>query len=528
MIPRTFCVALAAFLVEATAQHLPLLIRPLPRPEPVPDYRFQLPPGQASAEFRFAAKTSAMVRLLVEGLSLGGCVKVNVNGQSPAAFELLATQGLAQGRADQVVVRAAVEPGENVLSVSESEGAQMVRIPQTERWFAASSDTPGAPVFSVDFALMQGFLNQYPVVVYYGPDASPFFRFTGFCDKYYGETYVSDITDVTGTSAADMAGLSYVLHHPPRGLLMPTRIRLIRDSLPGSFSLRIWQRLQAVDTPVLDANLEFLHVVTPNAGGLDWMDGVPDWVWHRTLTEDNPDAFPGSHTALCRIDDNSARVFPYVASTSDPGKRLLSAIHHTGQAMSMESTNAIGGWFTRSGTGCVGFVFHQYRASFRADLRPVMGHCGDGADTHFFLFWGELFGPLNMKRGDEVEMKYSLFFLPSEPLFTDIIDLNEADILFFGTDPGQKSPVAGWVGTKDAIGIHREDGSLLLRGLGSGSKAARFPLPEGTRRRVRRVCRFVDMAQPEVTEMGMVDGTVEVIPGAFTLVDCGAVLRAPR
>jgi len=94
-------------------------------------------------------------------------------------------------------------------------------------------------------------------------------------------------------------------------------------------------------------------VINPQCGR-DWEDGVPDYVWYRAQREDAPDTLLGSHTTLVRMDDNSPRTYPYPASTSDPKKMAQSGTHHTGAAVSMEATNTIGGWFTKSGTGCIG------------------------------------------------------------------------------------------------------------------------------------------------------------------------------
>lgn len=495
------------------------------------EYRFALAPGQTGSEFVFAAATAKESVILVEGLQHGGFVRVRVNGLPATSLELSAAGGLAQGWADSVLIRAPVQRGENRLQLAELDGAQIVRVPQTKTWFGTSSDAPGTPRFSLDFKrLGKKYFNSYPVVAYYGPGNAAMLRFTGFFDRYYGESYVSEVTDIVGNSGADDASLTYVLRYPERGLLMPTRVRLLRSDLPGNFSLRVWQRLQAEGTPVLDDvdNLEFLHVVTPDQGGRDWADGVPDWVWYRAQADDNPDVLPGSRTALCRIDDDTPDVHAYRSSTSDPTQRVLSGPHHTGGAASMEAVNAIGGWFTRRGSGCVGLVFHRYRATFRDDLRPVFSHCGDGADTHVYLFRGGLFGPLGMQQGDEVEIKYSLFFLPAEPLVEDIRELNDMDLQVFGTEPVQKVPITAWVATQEVLGLQREDGSLILRGLGGGTTPRPFPIAPELAARAQRISRFASLDQSDVEDLRVTAGEVSVLPGVFTLVDCGAVLHPPQ
>ena len=42
----------------------------------------------------------------------------------------------------------------------------------------------------------------------------------------------------------------------------------------------------------------------------------------------------------------------------------------------------------------------------------------------------------------------------------------EADLLYFGKEKEQKSKITGWIGTKQAVGLHRSDGSLILLGIG--------------------------------------------------------------
>ncbi|HID22702.1 MAG TPA: hypothetical protein EYP14_09920 [Planctomycetaceae bacterium] len=191
----------------------------------------------------------------------------------------------------------------------------------------------------------------------------------------------------------------------------------------------------------------------------------------------------------------------------------------------MEATNTIGGWFTKSGVGCIGLVFHRYQATFRNDLTPLHSHCGDGADTHFYLFWGDLYRPLGMKSGDRIEIEYSLTMLPSEPLPTDIEDINEADLWIFGKEKEQESTVVGWMGTKHSIGLRRSDGSVIL--LGIGTEPGRVRVPPETRQRLKRAFLLFDPGRPRFEPVSVRDGTVEVRPRWLTVLDCGSAHIGP-
>ena len=233
---------------------------------------------------------------------------------------------------------------------------------------------------------------------------------------------------------------------------------------------------------------------------------------------------PGSHTTLLRVDDDTRRRYPFPSATADPARLGISGEHHTSAAVSTEATNTIGGWFTKSGMGCIGLVFHDYRAGFRDDLAPLHSHCGDGADTHFYLFWGDLFRPLGMKGGDTIVVDYSLSMLPSEPVFTEIEDLNEADLWIFGNAAVQKSRITGWLGTAEAIGLTRSDGSAII--LGIGAKGGRFPVPE-TATRATRSFHVTDPGRPRWEPVSIVDGRVEVLPRRITVFDGGSALIGP-
>lgn len=493
---------------------------------PAADFVVAMPPGQHSGEFPVRSDQPRRATLLVRGLTLGGQVRVERDGQPLDTVELLATGGLKQGYADVALVTLDVPAGDQRVRVAESPGVQVVRAVGTNLWFGAHSAARGKPFFSVDFDQLRKNDVEYPVVVYHGSQGQPFCWFSGKFDKYSGDSYTEQISDVAGSSGSEQATLRYTAVHTPRNLRMPMQITLQPARDGASFTLRVRQELHATGEPRWDDNVEFLHVVINPQYGRDWEDGVPDFVWYRAQREDAPDTLPGSHTTLVRMDDNTRRQYPYPANTADRSRVAVSGAHHTGAAVSMEATNTIGGWFTKTGAGCIGLVFHQYRASFRDDLAPLHSHCGDGADTHHYLFWGDLFRPLGMKPGDRVEIEYSLTMLPSEPLATDIEDLNEADLWLFGKAGEQKSQITGWLGTREALGLTRSDGSVVLLGL--GTQPGRVRIPATAAGQVPRAFRLFDLGRPVWEKAEITDGHVEVRPRWITLIDGGsAVHRGP-
>jgi len=489
------------------------------------DYSVKIARGKRTSQLTIQAPRAGKATVLVRGLSLGGHVQVQLNGKEPEAVELLSTKGLEQGRADSALVTASLQAGENRLTVAERPGAQTVRVAGTNLWFGTTTEAKGHPLFSVDFDELKKNKAEYPVTVYYGPGWEPFFWFSGKFDRYSGESYTQEIIDISGNTGPLEATLTYTASHPPRNLTMPTRITLVRDPGGETFTLRVHQTLRAAGKPSWGDNLEFLHVIINRKYGHDWGDGVPDFVWYRAQREDAPDTLPGSHTTLLRVDDNSLRRYPYPASTTDPQKVALSGTHHTGAAVAMEAANTIGGWFTKTGVGCIGLVFHTCKATFRNDLTPLHSHCGDGADTHHYLFWAGLYAPLGMEAGDQVDIEYCLTMLPSEPLHTDIEDINEADLFFFGKEKEQKSQIVNWIGTKRAIGLQRSDGSIIL--LGIGTRPGRVKVPEATQAKARRVFRMSDLGRPRYQKVKIANGTVEVRPRRVTVLDCGSALKGP-
>lgn len=488
------------------------------------EYRFRIPNGSQRGRFTLSSETSRRATILVEGLGRGGHVAVSVNDGRPEAVELLATGGLKQGRADAVRIRAQLRAGGNRLVISEGPGVQIVRVEGTNVWFGTTDRACGHALFSVDLDQLTQPKVEYPVTVYYGPQWEPFCWFSGKFDKYYGDCYARKITESSGDTGPTKAALHFTAVDPDRNVIMPTRITL-EPAAGASFSLRVHQTLRATGPLSWSTNLEFLHLVINRRYGQDWGDGAPDFVWYRTQREDAPDTPPGSHTTLVRMDDNSRRRYPFPTSTADPTKIGLSGPHHTGAAVAMEATNTIGGWFTRSGVGCIGLIFHEYKATFRDDLTPLHSHCGDGADTHIYLFWGDLYRPLGMKLGDQVDIEYSLTMLPSEPLLTDIEDINEADLWIFGKEKEQRSSIAGWMGTKRALGLRRSDGSIIL--LGIGTEPGRVRVPPDTLKQLKQAYLLFDPGRPRFEAVDVEDGSVEVRPRWLTVLDCGSARVGP-
>jgi hypothetical protein len=485
----------------------------------------ELPSGHRSADVEIISESDGRHRIFVRGLAYGGAVLVRVNDRSPQAIELLASGGLRSGRADCAWITADLVRGKNRVQIEEKEGVQIVRVPGSSIWFGAMSDASVGPKFSVDFSQWQKLEHEYPFTVYHGAAGEEFLFFSGKFDWYYGESYTEQVDGISGGSGENEATLTYYARHPSRGLRMPMQVTLVRSELAQNFSLRVRQVLQAEGTPHWKDNVEFLHVMLSRGYGQDWGDGVPDWTWFRTGREGNANTFGGSRTALARMRDYSGRTYVYPSSTANPAERATSGIHHTGAAFSMEAVNGVGGWFSRKGVGSCGIVFHSYRTSFREDLRPLHSHCGDGADTHFYLFWGGLFSPLGMKQGDEIEIEYSLCFIPSELQLTDVMDLNEADVSVFGDESTQRSALSGWVGTKDMVGLTRTDGSMLVRVLAGGP--GRFPLPASSVAKAKSIQRLSDIGRNIRTAARFEDGMVEAAPGEFVIIDCGAGLPPP-
>ncbi len=511
--------------------------------------------AQVNADYALSLRRSVNGRLLFEsprggtatvlvlGLQRGGAVGIRVNGAAPLSVELqtrdlaepilpptvlvkpLSSEPAVPLRADSALVSTLVRPGKNEVEVSETDGVQVVRVVGTNRWFATSTQSAGYPLFWVDFDGMVALKAHLSARVHYGPAWDGFLWFGGRWDQYWGEVYVELVTGARGTSGQDAATLSYTTEYPRRQLTMPTQLTFTPEPATGALAIRVRQSLRALGETTCGSCLQFLHVKVTADGDQDWGDGAIDYAWYRSQSGDSPDAAPGSHTGMVRIADYTLRRFAYRSSVNDPQKTAISDIRHTATGVPLAARNTIGGFISKAGVGSCGWVFHEYGASFRTDLTPVYSHCGAGADTHFYATWAEFFNPLTMKAGDRITADYSLTMLPSEVRREEIEDLNEADLHFFGNEKEQNVPVAGWIGTRNAIGLRRADGSLILLGL--GREPAQVPLPAGTMARAVSAYRLFALSEPTYDCLDLGQGTAEVRPGWITLVDCGAALWEP-
>jgi hypothetical protein len=133
-----------------------------------------------------------------------------------------------------------------------------------------------------------------------------------------------------------------------------------------------------------------------------------------------------------------------------------------------------------------------------------------------------MYNPVTMSLGDRVIVDYSLTMLTSEVAREDIEDLNEADLHIFGHEPQQRSKITGWIGNKQAVGLTRSDGSVLL--LGIGRQPGRTPVPGISSLAPRSIYRVRDLARPEYESVDVADGAADVLPGWLTVIDCGSAL----
>lgn len=491
----------------------------------IPDYSLRITPESGGC-FLIDTPQAGTQTVLVRGLSRGGLVSVTVNGLPPQKTELLTINSRDHPRATQVLIRALLSAGTNEIRVREDDGIQAVRLLGTNCWSVVSTFSDGRPMLTLNFDHFSQLPKQFPVSVNYGPQWDSFLWFSGRWDAYCSDVYADVVTRVCGSSGVASAVLAYDLECPRLSLVMPTQLTVTPDSRTGTFTIRVHQVLRATETTQIGTGVQFLHVKIGSGEQMDWHDGTTDYVWYRSQSGDCPDAPPGSHTGMARFDDNSFRTYSYCCSTEDPARIITTSPHHTSCAVLLNAANTIGGFFSKTGVGSCGWVFHQYHATFRDDLCPIFGHCGDGADPHFFLTAFEMFNPLPMRAGDRVLVDYTLSFLTSEVGREDIEDLNEADLYLFGDEKTQKSTITGWIGTKQAVGVKRSDGSLLL--LGIGQEPGYVPVPALSQTAACSTYRVYDLVRPVYEHAAVVDGVVGVIPGWFTVVDCGSALHEPH
>ena len=485
-----------------------------------PDYVIPLDPSQSAWSVALDSD-GGLQSIRFDGLSRGGNVTITVNGSAPQSVELSRVNSTAWC-ANSILIWAGLVSGNNQIEIAEEPGFQVVRIDGTDAWFATRTASCSSPLFQIDLGQLQS--AEYPAAVYLGD--SPLIWFSAKWDYYYGESFVSSVQDVVAHSGLDEASLSYTILYPERNLSMPTTLRFSAGPTADTQKIAVEQSLVATSgSATFPSNLEFLHVVLSPWYGVDWYDGTPDYFWNREQTSNAPDTLDGSYTHFSLADDNSTRRFWYPASTSDPTARARSNTHHTEFSQPMYAKNTIGGWIAKEGVGAVGLVFDTYRASFRDDLTPIQSHCGDGADTHFYLLYntiGSLYTPFAMAAGDRVDIGYSLTTLRSVPNREQIEVLNEADLALFGTEATQRSTVVGWVGNEAAIGLKRSDGSMVI--VGTGKSYTTIPVPSSTLPAVVEAYRYFDPAYPVPVAMDVSGGTIAVEPGRTTVLNAGSAL----
>jgi hypothetical protein len=155
----------------------------------------------------------------------------------------------------------------------------------------------------------------------------------------------------------------------------------------------------------------------------------------------------------------------------------------------------------------------------------VHSHCGDGADTHIYAGWGQLYLPWVLDTGDWLRAEYTLQCLPSVVLREEIEKINEFDLALFGEEREAKSTIVRWYGTREACGLVRSDGSALILGLGPSYSS--YPLAPDVRRRAVSVFRLNELAHCNWSEDPADNGSAVVRPGWVTVVDCGSALDGP-
>ena len=481
--------------------------------------KLQLAKGASHVRTTVDAPKTGTYRIRVVGLRAGGAVVAELDGKRVGG-ELVAQR--VGGPASEWRIDTPLSAGTHAVAVREEPGLQFYRVEGTQRYLATGTEYRKHPVLDLDFAKRNGW---YPVELRFGPKFEPFFWFSGKWDRYDKPSYTKEVRQIAATSGAESASLTFEYVHG--SLLMPTALVLERDAQTHNLIVRVRQTLEATGPLTFSKrdNIEFLHTVIHKQYGRDWGDGVPDYFWNREQVDIDNDTLPGTHTHFTRMDDNSRRRFPFHPSTRDPKLVKLSYGHHTGFGHPLHAENTIGGWFTKTGVGSVGWVMHKYQANFAKGLSPIHSHCGDGADTHIYAGWGELFFPWTLKAGDRLDVEYTLQCLPSEVLREQIELINEYDLAIFGEERKATSKIVRWYGTKDACGLVRSDGSALI--LGIGKRKTHYPIPPAVRKKVKVVFRLGDLRNCRFVTDPARGGAAAVHPWWVTVVDCGSALEGP-
>ena len=403
--------------------------------------------------------------------------------------------------------------GESRISIKLSKGTQIYHLENSRNYFGTSSDAYPHTLFSFDLDHIQQ--NPYPVEIHIAPSFKPLAWFCGKWDNYskHQESFTSKRGEVWTQQEGADATLHYEFAHDK--FRLPTDLTLVYDPSRKMTVIRMKQVLQAVENAVFTADdaIEFLHVVVNPEYGRDWEDGVTGYFWNREQDGSDPDTLAGSHTHFARLDDNSAR------------RVAGGGIHHTGPSYPLLAENTIAGWISKQGVGSLELLFHSYRVTTRHDMTPIQSHCGDGADTHFYIGAGNMYLPLAMKAGDEIATTYTLYALPSVLTREQAEDLNEADLYYFGTASQTKAKIKRWYGTKNVCGLIHEDGSAVLLGIGKDAESFRLNNLSG---KTTRVWRVVDLGIDRVEALPIEEGEVMVYPGFVTVVDAGLALKRPQ
>jgi hypothetical protein len=487
---------------------------------------FRLPNDANELRTTFQAEEAGTYRLTIDGLRAGGAVLTTVDGKAMDGELIAAADGHA---ASTLRLTVPVTAGEHQLVVREAAGLQFYRVEGTQRYMASGTDYQNRPIFVLDFAKRD---ESYPVELRFGPNLEPFFWFSGKWNRYDTPSYTQEVKNISTSSSSQQASLSFEYVHAPKNLLMPTTFILERDSDTGNVIVRVQQSLQATGPCQFGKhdNIEFLHAVVNPQYGRDWDDDVPDYFWNREQVDIDNDTLPGTRTHFALMDDNSRRRFPFHVSTHDPSLTKLSFEHHTSFGHPLYAENTIGGWFTKSGVGCVGLVIRKYRANFVTGISPIHSHCGDGADTHFYAGWAnkalgvEMFFPWELKKDDRLDVEYTLQCLPSEVLREQIELINEYDLVFFGEEREATSKIVRWYGDKNACGLLRSDGSAVI--LGIGKHATQYLVPAAVRPQVKGIFRLNDLRDCNFIR-APIEGRADVLPRWVTIVDCGSAREGP-
>lgn len=415
-------------------------------------------------------------------------------------------------------------PGSQADPAPGPPAATAVQAPGTRRWTVTSAISGYRPLFALDLDTLVGAgPDPAGVPVLYGPSWDGFLWLSGRWGLPGADAGGEQLLGAEGTGGPAGATLSYAIESSRLGLVMSMRMEFTPDPATGAYTVRLHQGLCASRDTVCDGTPDFLRVRAAPAGARDWGDGTPDYAWYRWPGDECPDAPPGGHTGVIRAAGSALRVAA-MAGTGSPGT-TEAASRPAGAGVPLTPGITIGGYFSKAGVGSCGWVFHRYRASAPQGPRPFLRRGRSGAETRFSLWPATESGRFALQAGDRIDVQISLTMLPSEVCREDIEDLNEADLHLFGADPEQAAGIAGWVGTRNAVGLLHGDGSMILLGL--GREPGEVPVPAATVAKATNAYRLFDLVRPTYDYLDLKGNRVEVRPGWITVIDCGAALWEP-